>query len=263
MNKISNNVKQIIHKDIYNEDLDENENGNLNLKYFLDSFLEINNSLLHNPKVPAAKKPAEKKLNSTTKNTLNPGKPSEKNTTKEEAPKEKVKKESKNKEEFPLVVDTAPYLPVDCSQTVILKAKRLANDYDYAVKKDAFFTINPLRINIFDELNADSLINSMGMNGLEEHVNILKGSQNCLFFHEEVNRKHNITMCIDDKNTTHQMIEAFEFFSKCSPQKKNLLSKIDSLEILVNTLSNPKQKEYAIPNFKRAIADELTEQGVI
>jgi len=169
---------------------------------------------------------------------------------------------TKSAPSFPSVVDKAPYKPVDCSQTVILKAKRLVNDYDYAVKKDAFFTLTPIRINIFDELNPNSLIKTTKMAGLDHHVEILKGSLNCLFFHAEENRRHNISMCIEDKNTTNQILEAYNFYSKCASKPSNLHSKIDALEKLLNTLNDPSQKEYKIPNFKRALAENLTGKGV-
>ena len=92
---------------------------------------------------------------------------------------------------------------------------------------------------------------------------ILKGSLNCVFFHDEVKMHHNVSMCIEDKNTTNQIIEAYEFFSKCSPRKNDILSKIDKLETLVNTLSNPDQDVYKIDNFKRALSEDLTGKGVI
>lgn len=230
LNKNSKNLKKIIeqNKDSFILDLDEDDK---NYK-----FLQINNTLKNGTS-----------NNSTSNSTKSP----------------KVTKDAKEKEEFPLLVDKSPYLPVDCSQTVVLKAKRLEKDNNYAVKKDAFFTINPLRINVFDEMNADSLVNSLGMPGLDEHADILKGSLNCIFFHDEVKRHHNVSMCIDDKNTTNQVIEAYEFFRKCSPKKQELLSKIDNLEILVNTLSNPSQNEYKIPNFKRALAEDLKENGFL
>lgn len=211
------------------------------LKFNIDKFLETRNSL--------------SLRNTTTKN---------KNSTSTNYTKSNNEnKNSKNEEKFPAVVDKAPYIPVDCSQTLILKAKRLANDNNYAVKKEAFFTMNPIRINVFDQMNAASLLKSIRMPGLDWDLNILSGSLNCLFFHDEVKRHHNVSMCIDDKNTTNQIKEAYNFFRKCENTNKKLRSKIDDLEILVNTLSNPKQEEYKIPDFKRQLAEKLTEEGVI
>jgi len=145
---------------------------------------------------------------------------------------------------------------------VILKGQRLVQDNDYATKKDAFFTMSALRINIFDKKNADSLVNSKSMAGLSNHVDVLKGSKNCLFFHDSNNRHHNISMCIDNKNTTNQILDTFDFFTKCSVSVVKSLSKTNSLEILLNTLNDPEQDLYKIPNFKRALTDSLKSKGV-
>jgi len=159
------------------------------------------------------------------------------------------------------IIDKAPYLPTDCSETVLIKAKRLVHDNDYANKKDSVFTMSALRINIFDSMDANSLVNSKRVPGLSHRVNVLKGSANCLFFQDSKNRQRNISMCIEDKNTTAHILDAFAFFHKCSELVVRSLSEEDSLEKLLNTLDNPKQEEYKIPNFKRALAESLTEKG--
>lgn len=122
--------------------------------------------------------------------------------------------------------------------------------------------MSALRINIFDKKNADSLVNSKRVPGLSHKVDVLKGSKNCLFFQDTKNRQRNISMCIEDKNTTAQILDAFEYFHKCSDLIGKSLSEEDSLEQLLNTLDNPTQEEYKIPNFKRALTDSLTQKGV-
>ncbi len=164
---------------------------------------------------------------------------------------------------IPLIVDNAPYKPIDCTQTVILKAQRLVNDYDYSIKKDAFFTINGLRINIFDQKNPDSFVNSIGLNGLNKKVEVLQGSKNCLLFSKKLDRHQNISMCIDDKNTTNQILETFEYYLECSRTPKlKTLSEEDSLEKLLNLLNSPTQNLYKIPTFRKALIDSLSIKGV-
>ena len=167
-----------------------------------------------------------------------------------------------NENTIPSIVDMAPYKPIDCSQTVILKAKRLVHDNDYATKKDAFVTMSALRINIFDQKTPDSLVNSKAMPGLNPHVDVLKGSKNCLFFSDLQNRHHNISLCIEDKNTTAQILDTFAYYQTCFGNVGKVLSKGDSLEKLLNTLNNPEQDLYKIPNFKIALTESLKETGV-
>lgn len=122
--------------------------------------------------------------------------------------------------------------------------------------------MSALRINIFDEKTPDSLVNSKGMTGLDPHVDVLKGSKNCLFFHDMQNRHHNISLCIDDKNTTSQILDTYSFYQKCFGNVGKVLSAGDSLEKLLNTLNNPDQDLYKIPNFKNALTESLTATGV-
>jgi hypothetical protein len=164
---------------------------------------------------------------------------------------------------FPALVENAPYKPIDCTQTVILKAQRLLNDYDYANKKEAFFTMNAFRINIFDQKSPDSFVNSIGLKGLNKTVDVLKGSKNCLFFSDINDRHLNLSMCIDDKNTTNQILHAYEFYLECSRNDVvKTLSEQDSLEKILNDINNPNQVIYKIPKFRKALINSLTMKGV-
>lgn len=112
-------------------------------------------------------------------------------------------------------------------------------------------------------MSADSLVNSKSMAGLDHHIDVLKGSKDCLFFHDMNNNLRNISVCISDKNTTNQILDAFTYLQKCSNYKGSRgMSKEETLERLLNTLDNPDQDVYKLPNFKRALKESLTEKGV-
>lgn len=160
-----------------------------------------------------------------------------------------------------IIIEKAPYMPSDCSETVLFKAKRLLHANDYANKKDAYFAMNAIRINIFDDKKPDSLVNSKRIPGLSTRVNILPGSKNCLFFQDSKTKSRNISMCIEDKNMTQQILRAYDFFHECSELVSKQVSEEDSLEKLLNTLDNPTQTVYKIPNFKRALTESLQESG--
>jgi hypothetical protein len=161
----------------------------------------------------------------------------------------------------PVIIDKAPYKPTDCSETVIVKAKKLVNDYDYAKKTEAFFSLSALTLNVFDKNNANALNKSLNMKGISLDINVLKGSLNCQFFHQENKKHHNISMCIEDKNTTAQILSAFNFFHKCASHGDRSPSSQEVLEVLLNTLNNPNQTEYIIPSFKKSLNEDLTARG--
>lgn len=202
-----------------------------------------------------------KKSNKTINENNNQTNAKGKNTTQANKLIRAISNRTKERmEKFNLILKP-PFIPRECGQVVIIKAKMLINTNDYSKKTDAFFTLGPLRLNIFEKYDIDSLINSLNMQRLNRELKILKGSLNCLFFHERKYFFHNATICIENREILEQIKKAFLYYKDCIPVNYKK-SNVEELETLLNVLNTPDQVEYKLTKFKRALAEDLTQKGV-
>lgn len=109
-------------------------------------------------------------------------------------------------------ITASPYHVTACDQVIEIQAKYLTDLTDFSKKADAFFTFSLYMINQFAQRDVNTIMNSISMYKLKTTPSIITGSVSCVSFAASSN---NITICLPDKDTANQIIEAFNQFMKC------------------------------------------------
>ena len=113
---------------------------------------------------------------------------------------------------YPKIIDKAPYVVDSCDQVLYIPGKIITDMNDFSVKTDAFFTLSFYMVNYFEKKEANSLKESFSFDKMFDLPEIIFGSKSCLDYHYF---KRKFTMCLPDKETAQQIIDANAAFFKC------------------------------------------------
>lgn len=108
-------------------------------------------------------------------------------------------------------ISSPPYKVQRCDQVLLLKGKKL-NLTDYCIKSDAFMTLSIYMANVFEDENANKLLESVPLDQITYYPNELSGTLSCTKF---TGKTRSFGFCFDTAEILDQVIEAYEFFRVC------------------------------------------------
>jgi hypothetical protein len=114
-------------------------------------------------------------------------------------------------------ITTPPYHLSSCDQVLLIEAQRIIEMRDYSTKAKAFFTLSMYLINVFEEKNADKLVDSLSMDKITTLPYVIQGAPKCVNFQGVAQNKtsKNIAMCFDNEEFTGQIIEVYKDLLTC------------------------------------------------
>jgi hypothetical protein len=110
-------------------------------------------------------------------------------------------------------VKNEPHKIENCLQVLEIPGKRLKDPSDFTSKKDAFFTMSGYMLNMFEEKDNTTLLESIDLSNVTSMPRFMEGSVSCVYFSDNANRI--IPMCLSDTDHAKKMIQIFENFLKC------------------------------------------------
>jgi hypothetical protein len=116
-------------------------------------------------------------------------------------------------------ITNPPYQLGSCDQVLLIESQRIINMRDYSKREKVFFTFSMYLINVFQEKNADKLIDSLGMDKINTLPYVMQGAPTCVNFPGD---KKNIAMCFDKEEYTGEIIQVYKDLLDCRKGKKVL-----------------------------------------
>jgi len=145
--------------------------------------------------------------------------------------------------------------------------KRLFPENDYGKKKDAFFQISALLLNVFEKKDGSGLLRSMKLPDIHKAPYVLSGSKNCMYFRDAYS-KLNATVCVADDKQRKNIMNSFNFLKSCirvPPKGKKGQKPKNVIELakeVIKKMNNPKQKVYNIQKVRKELITEFKKNKV-